>query len=198
MEDKPDSALINAISRRRFLETAGLGFAGAAAAGLAARSAFAQGYGDKPSRPNIVLLIADDAGWHDVGYNGSEIQTPNIDHLAGQGVQMEQFYACPTCSPTRASILMGCPPSRYGILEPIAGRSTLALPSDRGTLASLLHDAGYFTAQIGKWHLGLRPETGPNKYGFDSSYGYLHGQIDPLTHIYKNGDRSWQRDGKFI
>ncbi|OGG01305.1 MAG: hypothetical protein A3F83_13360 [Candidatus Glassbacteria bacterium RIFCSPLOWO2_12_FULL_58_11] len=198
MEDKTDFPPTFPISRRRFIERAGLGFAGAAAAGLAVQSAFAQIAGDKPSRPNILLLIADDAGWHDVGYNGSEIRTPNIDKLAGQGVQMEQFYACPTCSPTRASILMGRPPSRYGILEPIAGRSTQVLPTDQGTLASLLRDAGYFTAQVGKWHLGLQPENGPNKYGFTSSYGYLHGQLDQLSHIYKNGDPTWQRDGKFI
>lgn len=145
-----------------------------------------------------MLLIADDAGWNDVGYHGSAIATPNLDRLAGRGVRTEQFYACPTCSPTRASILMGRPPSRYGILAPIAGRSSLTLPTDRLTLASLLAAGGYFTALAGKWHLGLRPEVGPRRYGFQSSYGYLHGQLDQFTHLYKNGDRTWHRNEEFI
>ncbi len=181
------------LDRRAFLR------AGAAAAaalavsplGLAARA-------DQRAKPNIILIIADDTGWNDVGYHGSEIVTPNIDRLAAQGAELDQFYACPTCSPTRAAIMMGRPPSRYGILGPIAGRSTLAIPSDRGTLASVLGKAGYSTHQIGKWHLGLRPEVGPTSYGFDTSYGYLHGQIDQYTHAYKNGDISWHRNGQFI
>ncbi len=186
------------LNRRSFLKAAGLGLTGAAAEGLAPRLLAAEQASESAQRPNIVLLIADDTGWRDVGYNGSEIKTPNIDRMAREGVMMEQFYACPTCSPTRASILTGRPPSRYGILTPIAGRSKLSLPKEYGTLASLLRDAGYRTAQIGKWHLGLRPEVGPRMYGFDSSYGYLHGQIDQFTHIYKNGDRSWHRNEEFI
>ena len=79
-------------------------------------------------RPNIILIIADDTGWNDVGYHGSEISTPNIDRIAAGGAELDQFYACPTCSPTRAAILLGRPPSRYGILGPIAGRSKLAYP----------------------------------------------------------------------
>ena len=187
------------LSRRSFFKAAGAGLAGATAAGLAPEhSAAARAQGEKARQPNIVLLIADDTGWRDVGYNGSEIKTPNIDRMAREGAVMEQFYACPTCSPTRASLLTGRPPSRYGILAPIAGRSKLSLPKEYGTLASLLREAGYSTAQIGKWHLGLRPEVGPRSYGFDSSYGYLHGQIDQYTHIYKNGDRSWHRNEEFI
>jgi len=186
------------LSRRSFFKAAGAGIAGAAAGGITPGLSGAGQEAQKGQQPNIVLMIADDTGWRDVGYNGSEIKTPNIDRMARQGAMMEQFYACPTCSPTRASILMGTPPSRYGILTPIAGRSKLSLPTEYGTLASLLGDAGYSTAQIGKWHLGLRPEVGPRRYGFDSSYGYLHGQIDQYTHIYKNGDRSWHRNEEFI
>jgi len=149
-------------------------------------------------RPNIIIIVADDAGWCDVGYHGSEIKTPNIDRLAGAGVELDQFFAYPTCSPTRASLLTGRPPSRYGILGPIAMRSKLALPRDTVTLAEMLKKQGYDTAITGKWHLGLRPEVGPGEYGFNYSYGYLHGQIDQFTHIYKNGDRSWHRNGEFI
>ncbi len=148
--------------------------------------------------PNILLMVADDAGWRDVGYHGSEIRTPNLDKLMQEGVELNQFYVCPTCSPTRASLLTGRYASRYGILGPIAMESEQALPDDTLTLPALLRQNGYSTAITGKWHLGLRPEHGPRQYGFDHTYGYLHGQIDQYTHIYKNGDRSWHRNDVFI
>jgi arylsulfatase A-like enzyme len=151
-----------------------------------------------PAAPNILLLIADDLGWRDVGYHGSEIRTPQLDKLARAGVRLERHYVCPTCSPTRAGLLTGRNPARFGILGPIADRSKQALPADVPTLAKVLKGHGYATALIGKWHLGLRPEVGPRRYGFDHSYGYLHGQIDQFTHRYKNGDRSWHRDDEFI
>jgi len=142
--------------------------------------------------------MADDAGWHDVGYHGSEIKTPNIDKLTKEGVVLNHFYVYPTCSPTRASLLTGRPPSRFGILGPIGGRSKHALPKDTLTLPALLRQNGYNTSITGKWHLGLRPEVGPRKYGFDYSYGYFHGQIDQYTHHYKNGDRSWHRNDQYV
>lgn len=185
------------LNRREFLGLSGRCLAGsalgAASGGLSAVSAEQFG-----KRPNIILMIADDTGWNDVGYHGSEIRTPNIDQMAIEGAELDRFYTCPTCSPTRAAILMGRPPSRYGIIGPIAMRSGQSLPVGKGTLASLLREAGYATAQIGKWHLGLTPELGPSRFGFEQSYGYLHGQIDQYEHIYKNGDRSWHRNGEFI
>ena len=150
------------------------------------------------SKPNVVIMIADDTGWNDVGYHGSEIKTPFLDRLAKENVELDRFYVYPVCSPTRASLLGGRPPSRWGILAPIGGRSTQALPKETPTLAQLLKEAGYRTALAGKWHLGLRPEVGPKGYGFDSTYGFLHGQIDQYTHHYKNGDRSWHRNDEFI
>jgi arylsulfatase B len=154
---------------------------------------------DPSSRsPNIVLIVADDLGWHDVGFHGSEIQTPNLDRLAGSGVQLDRHYVWPTCSPTRTALLTGRNPSRFGVLGPIADRSLQAVPTETGTLADVLNGRGYSTAIAGKWHLGLRQEVGPRKYGFKSTYGYLHGQIEPLTHLYKNGDRTWHRDDVFI
>lgn len=149
-------------------------------------------------KPNIILIIADDAGWNDVGYNGSEIQTPNIDRLAKNGVILNRFYANPTCSPSRASLLTGKPASRMGIVAPISDKSTLKLPDSIPTLPQLLHQNNYETALFGKWHLGLQPSSGPKAYGFDYSYGFLHGQIDQYTHKYKNGDESWYRNGEFI
>ncbi len=157
----------------------------------------ANDYG-KSSKPNIVLFVADDAGWHDVGYHGSEINTPNIDRLAEAGVELNHFYVYPTCSPSRASLLTGKYASRFGIGEPIAMRSKQVLPTDVETLPEALQKVGYQTAITGKWHLGLSLESGPSHYGFDYTYGYLHGQIDQYTHRYKNGDRSWYRNNKFV
>jgi arylsulfatase A-like enzyme len=149
-------------------------------------------------RPNILVLVADDLGWNDIGYHHSEIRTPNLDRLAAAGVRLERHYVYPTCSPTRAGLLTGRNPSRFGIHSPIADRSDLALPADTLTIAGLLKGQGYRTALSGKWHLGLRPETGPRRYGFDESYGFLHGQVDPASHRYKNGDRTWHRNEQFL
>ncbi|WP_140486107.1 sulfatase-like hydrolase/transferase [Flavobacterium sp. GSA192] len=151
-----------------------------------------------PVTPNFVVIVADDAGWNDVGYNGSEIHTPNIDWLAKNGAQLNRMYAAPTCSPSRASFFTGRPSSRMGIVAPISDKSNLSLPSDVTTLPQALHQQNYQTALFGKWHLGLNPSSGPKVYGFDYSYGFLHGQIDQYSHEYKNGDPSWHRNGQFI
>ncbi|MFC6859507.1 sulfatase-like hydrolase/transferase [Zunongwangia atlantica] len=148
--------------------------------------------------PNFVVIIADDAGWNDMSFHGSEIKTPNIDKLAKNGIQLNRFYVNPTCSPSRASFLTGMPASRMGIVAPISGRSEKTLPDSLVTLPQALKKAGYKTALMGKWHLGLKPESGPKAYGFDYSYGFLHGQIDQYSHHYKNGDPSWHRHGELI
>ena len=148
--------------------------------------------------PNILIFVSDDTGWNDVGYHNPDIKTPNIDRLVQQGVELDNFYVSPVCSPTRAALLTGRPPSRYGILGPIALKSKQALPKDTVTLAELLRRNGYHTAITGKWHLGLRPDVGPRQYGFDYSYGYFHGQLDQFTHIYKNGDRTWHRNDQLV
>src|SRR3954447_23753926 len=109
-------------------------------------------------RPNVVLIVADDLGWNDVGYHGSEIRTPNLDALAASGVKLEHHYVWPTCSPTRAALLTGRNPSRFDILGPIGGRSEQTLPKGTVTLAQVLKGQGYTTSIAGKWHLGLRPE----------------------------------------
>ncbi|WP_308991095.1 arylsulfatase [Mariniflexile litorale] len=147
---------------------------------------------------NVLIIIADDAGWNDVGYNGSEINTPNIDWLANNGVQLNRFYANPTCSPSRVSLLTGMPASRIGIVAPISGKSKKTLPDSITTLPQALKKHNYENALIGKWHLGLDIANGPNAFGFDYSYGFLHGQIDQYTHVYKNGDKSWYRNDAFI
>ncbi len=148
---------------------------------------------EKSNVPNFLVIIADDAGWNDFSYHGSKIQTPVIDSLAKNGVELDRFYVAPTCSPSRASLLTGKPASRMGIVAPISGRSELTLPDSVTTLPQALNQQDYRTALFGKWHLGLKSETGPQAYGFDYSYGFLHGQIDQYTHKYKNGDSSWHR-----
>jgi arylsulfatase A-like enzyme len=154
---------------------------------------------EEPTRPpNILVLIADDLGWKDIGYHDSDIKTPVLDRLAKGGARLERHYVYPTCSPTRAGLLTGRNPSRFNIHAPIAGRDEAALPKDTATLARALQSRGYVTGLFGKWHLGLKPEVGPRQYGFDQTYGYFHGQIDQFTHRYKNGDRTWHRNDVFV
>ncbi len=149
----------------------------------------------EPAKP---VIIADDLGCNDVGWHGSEIKTPNLDKLAKNGVVLDRHYVYPTCSPTRAGILTGRNPSRFNIHGPIAGKSELALPMDTLTISRLLQTRGYVTALIGKWHLGLRPEVGPRRFGFDFTYGYFHGQLDPLTHRYHGGEQTWHRNDQYV
>lgn len=152
---------------------------------------------DQTPRPNIVLFLADDLGWRDVGYHGSEIKTPHIDALAGAGVRLEQFYVQPVCSPTRASLMTGRFPFRMGlqvgVIRPFA---QYGLPLEERTLASALQEAGYETAICGKWHLGLHAsEFLPTHRGFDHQYGHYCGALDYWTHK-RNGGHDWHRDDK--
>ncbi len=106
----------------------------------------------KAEQPNIVLMMADDLGWGDTGFNGnSQIRTPNLDKMAGRGMVFKRFYsASPVCSPTRASCLTGRNPYRMGIPTANSGH----LPKSETTLAEILKEAGYATGHFGKWHLG--------------------------------------------
>jgi len=150
------------------------------------------------SKPNILMIVSDNLGWKDIGYNGSEIRTPHLDKLAATGVRLDRFYVYTMCSPTRAALISGRAPSRYGILGAIGNRSRQALPPETVTIADTMKACGYATAISGKWHLGLRPKVGPLEYGFDQSYGFFHGQIDKLSHRYKNGDRTWHRNDEYV
>lgn len=145
--------------------------------------------------PNIVLIISDDQGWNDIGYHNDSIKTPHLDQLAARGVKLSQHYVNPTCSPTRAALMAGQYASRFGILTPLADAKKL--PTDQ-TLPKSLGSAGYSTHISGKWHIGTVPEARPLQYGFQTSYGYLRGQIDPYTHLYKNGNQTWHRNDELI
>ena len=150
-----------------------------------------------PAKPNIVIIVDDDLGWADVGYHGSAFRTPNIDRLAETGIELDQHYVAPMCTPTRAALLTGRYWSRFGNTSP---SNTQVLPFDTVTLATALRSSGYETAIAGKWHLGSKPEWGPRKFGFDRSYGSLAGGVGPWDHRYKKGDYSstWHRNDKLI
>jgi arylsulfatase A-like enzyme len=151
------------------------------------------------ARPNILLIVADDLGWADVGWHGGPFKTPNLDRLAKEGVTLERHYVQPVCSPTRTALMSGRWTSRFGphVLNPTNLR---AFPPGTDTLASALKQCGYATYLSGKWHLGSRPEWAPNHYGFDHSYGSLAGAVDPWAHTYRKGEymKTWHRDGTFV
>ncbi len=150
------------------------------------------------SPPNIVIIMADDLGWNDVGYHGSEIQTPNIDRLVAGGVELDRFYAHPTCSPTRASLLTGKSPVRLGVIAPLAKINPTGLPIEEVTLAERLKEKGYQTALVGKWHLGGRNVAYlPNARGFDYFFGNLMGGIGFWDHVH-GGGYDLQRNGETV
>jgi arylsulfatase A-like enzyme len=134
-------------------------------------------------RPNVVLLVADDMGYADVGFQGSrDIPTPNIDALAKAGVHFTDAYVSgPYCSPTRAGLMTGKYPQRFGHEFNPPGNPAYGLPVDQTTMADRLRSAGYRTALFGKWHLGETPELHPMSRGFDEFYGFLGGDHSYFT-----------------
>jgi len=144
-----------------------------------------------PQRPNVVLIITDDVGYGDIGsYGAPDIKTPNIDRLAKERVKLTDFYAAPQCTPTRAALITGRYQQRVQ-LERALGSAGAAL--DQGlapigrSLPQLLKNNGYTTGLIGKWHLGYKPEFGPNAHGFDYFFEFLSGFIDFYTHTRGDG-----------
>jgi arylsulfatase A-like enzyme len=164
---------------------------------LVSISAIAPGALAETTRPNIVYILADDLGWKDVGFNGSDIKTPNMDRLAKGGVQFAQLYAQPMCTPSRAALMTGRYPHRYGLqtlVIPSAGK--YGLPTDEWLLPQALKEAGYKTAIVGKWHLGHADRKyWPRQRGFDYQYGPLLGEIDYFTHG-THGKRDWYLNNK--
>lgn len=140
-------------------------------------------------KPNILVILADDLGYADVGFNGCrDIPTPNLDQLARQGVRCTSGYVThPFCSPTRAGLLTGLYQQRFGHENNPAWlpQSTVAgLPLSQTTLPQVLKRAGYVTGCVGKWHLGAHPQFHPNRRGFDEYFGLLGG-----GHVYTPGAR---------
>lgn len=141
------------------------------------------------SKPNVVLIITDDMGYGDLGsYGARDVRTPNIDRLARQGVRFTDAYSNgANCSPTRAALISGRYQQRVGIEWPLTAED-----EDRGlkatgrSLPALLKTNGYATGLVGKWHLGLKSEYGPNAHGFDEFFGFLAGAVDFYSH--RRGD----------
>ena len=153
---------------------------------------FFSGYG--LSSPNIVIILADDLGWNDVSYHGSEIETPNIDKLISSGVELDRFYVQPTCSPTRAELMTGKSALRLGITRPISKNQRLGLGLEEKILPEYLKELNYSNYLLGKWHLGsYTPEYFPTRRGFDYFYGYLSGGIGYWDHVH-GGGHDWQRN----
>lgn len=151
-------------------------------------------------KPNIVHIVADDLGWKDVGFNGcTDIKTPNLDALAAGGAKFSQFYVQPMCTPTRAALMTGRYPFRYGLQTiVIPGPAGYGLDTSEWLMPQCLKEAGYSTAIIGKWHLGHADQKyWPKQRGFDYQYGAMIGELDYYTHS-DAGVIDWFRDNKQV
>jgi arylsulfatase A-like enzyme len=166
--------------------------------GFALTAAAQQPQSNAARPPNIVHIVADDLGWKDVGFNGcTDIKTPNIDKLAAEGAKFTQFYVQPMCTPTRAALMTGRYPFRYGLQTAvIPSISTYGLDTSEWLMPQCLKDAGYKTAIIGKWHLGHADKKyWPRQRGFDYQYGAMIGELDYFKHD-EHGVLDWYRDNK--
>jgi arylsulfatase A-like enzyme len=170
------------LTRRKFVKSA--------AAGAPLLLASVRPTPQRTSRPNVVFILADDLGWGDLScYGRPDYRTSNIDLLASEGTRFTDAYsASALCTPTRCGFITGRYPARLkiGLEEPLRVNDNLVgLEPGHPTIASLIKKSGYATALIGKWHLGFRPEWGPNAHGFDEFFGILAGAGDYFLH--KNG-----------
>ncbi len=150
-------------------------------------------------RPNIIFIMADDLGNADLGYRGGQVISPNLDALAAEGVQLQDFYGAPVCTPSRAALMTGRYPMRMGLQTLVIFPShTYGLPLEERTLPQALHEAGYETWMVGKWHLGHADRAyWPQNRGFDHFYGNVMGEVDYFTRE-RGGVIDWQRDGTFL
>lgn len=195
-DDTADTVTAAAMTRRDVL-AGSAGFL-AAVAGLSALATPARAQGGAP--PHILYILVDDLGHADVGFKGSDVLTPNIDRLAADGARLRQFYTQPMCTPTRAALMTGRYPLRYGLQTGvIPAGGTYGLAVDEFTLPQALKTAGYRTALIGKWHLGHADQAfWPRQRGFDYSYGPLVGEIDHFKHAGHDGATDWYRDNDLL
>ncbi len=161
---------------------------------LAARPASA-------GRPNVVIFLADDLGWNDVGFHGgTQIDTPSLDRLAREGVELSRFYTTPICSPTRAALMTGRDPIRLGVVYAvILPWSQNGIHPEERFMPESFKAAGYQTAIVGKWHLGHAQETyHPNRRGFDHFYGHLHTEVGYFPPFSNQGGKDFQKNGVSI
>ena len=151
-------------------------------------------------RPNVIVIVADDLGWNDVGFHGGNIDTPSLDRLAAEGVELNRFYTTPICSPTRAALMTGRDPMRLGVAYGvIMSWDNNGIHPDEHFLPQSFKAAGYQTAMVGKWHLGHAQMTyHPNQRGFDHFYGHLHTEVGFYPPFAVQGGKDFQRNGESI
>ena len=150
--------------------------------------------------PNVVLIVADDLGWRDVSFNGGDIATPNIDRIAAEGVKLDRFYVAPICSPTRAGLMTGRHPIRYGMMRGVVmGYHDYGLDPEATLIPQVLAEAGYEDrGLVGKWHLGLsRRDYHPLERGFTRFVGHLGWGFDYFTHE-RYGEVDWFHDDESV
>lgn len=178
------------ISRRTML--------GALATAPLAGTALAQRRNSRP--PNIIVILADDLGYGDLGAYGNKVnRTPHIDRLAARGLRFTDFHSnAPMCTPTRAALLTGRYQNRLGkaFETPLDESYPAGLPLTATTIAKVLKETGYSTAMYGKWHLGNRPPYMPTRHGFDTFRGLNTGDGDHHSHLDRSGQRDWWHDEK--
>ncbi|MFH1717819.1 MAG: sulfatase-like hydrolase/transferase [Planctomycetota bacterium] len=153
----------------------------------------------KASRPNIILIMADDLGYGDIGcYGSATIKTPNIDALAKGGMKFTDYHSnCPVCSPTRAALLTGRYQQRAGIEGVIYAKGPTretGMDLEEVTFAEVLKSRGYATGIFGKWHLGYNVEFNPARQGFDEFRGYVSGNVDYHSHLDGAGFEDWWKN----
>jgi arylsulfatase len=169
-------------------------------------------FSQKTTKPNIILIMADDMGYSDIGSYGSEIQTPNLDKLAAEGIRFREFYNNSICAPTRASLITGQYQHRAGVGY---FDVNLGLPAYQGflnkeslTVAEVLKQNGYSTLMSGKWHLGKDSLAWPNQRGFEQFYGFIpgasnyfdigkYGKAEPVVLI-KNNKKETLKEGEYL
>ena len=146
--------------------------------------------------PNVIVILADDMGWGDIGYNNLDhVYTPNLNKLAQEGVTFTQHYTMPQCTPTRVAVFTGRYPGRFSN-NALEATNNKVLPRGIPTLATMFKQEGYSTFICGKWHMGSDTINGPNHYGFDESYGSLAGAVGMYDHRYGKGkyENAWHRN----
>ena len=186
------------VTRRGLLRFAGVGVAVMATSKLRASLGRAIA-----AKPNIVVILVDDLGYGDLScYGATDLRSPNIDKLVARGMRFDRFYAnCPVCSPTRASLLTGCYPDLVGV--PGVIRTHVAnnwghLSPHAVLLPQMLKRAGYHTAIVGKWHLGLASPNKPNERGFDHFHGFLGDMMDDYYKHRRHGHNYMRLNEKEI
>lgn len=140
---------------------------------------------DADTRPNVLVVVVDDLGWKDVGFHDDTFSTPHMDAMVAEGVELSTFYTAATCTPSRAQLMTGRYSYRIGMQDSVLHTTEpRGVPLDETFVGEKLQAAGYTTAAVGKWHLGMHmPQYLPMERGFDKFYGILTGGGGHFSHM---------------